>query len=355
MSTTPDVLGPVTHQRTNRAFRLRRRPNGPATADDLTLVTEPIAPLREGQALARTLFLSIDPASRIWMGHDRPFMPAVPIGAVMRGLGVCQIVASRRADMDVGDLVAGFTGWQEYCVVDDATLDAPLSVLPSPPPAPPSAFVGVLGHTGISAYLGIDFLDPQPGQTVVVSAAAGAVGSVAGQLAKERGARVVGIAGGPEKSRHVVEDLGFDACIDHRAADWQAQLDAATPDGVDLDFENVGGEIMDHILMRMNLHARVFVCGLIAHYNAGDRDTWRGLVNFDQVQMQRVTLCGFIVTDHLDRWPEAINYLAARLATGRLRNEETVLEGLDAAPAALDRIFSGAEIGKIVLHIADPA
>jgi NADPH-dependent curcumin reductase CurA len=355
MATTPDLLGRATQHRTNRAYRLRRRPNGAATAGDLALVTEPVPPLREGQALARTLFLSIDPASRIWMGHDRPFMPAVPIGAVMRGLGVCQIVASRRADMEVGDFVAGFTDWQEYCVVDDATLDAPLSILPSPLPAPPSAFVGVLGHTGISAYLGIDFLDPQPGQTVVVSAAAGAVGSVAGQLAKERGARLVGIAGGPEKCRHVVEDLGFDTCIDHRAADWQAQFDAATPDGVDLDFENVGGVIMDHILMRMNLHARVFVCGLIAHYNAGDRATGRGLVNVDQVQMQRATMRGFIVTDHLDRWPEAINHLAARLATGRLRHEETVLEGLDAAPAALDRIFSGAEIGKILLHIADPA
>jgi NADPH-dependent curcumin reductase CurA len=355
VSTTPDVLGAAAHERTNRAFRLRRRPNGPATAADLTLVTEPVAALREGQALARTLFLSIDPASRIWMGHDRPFIPAVPLGAVMRGLGVCQIVASRRPDIQVGDLVAGFTGWQEYCVVDDATLDAPLSTLPSPLPAPPSTFVGILGHTGISAYLGIDFLDPHPGQTVVVSAAAGAVGSVAGQLAKERGARVVGIAGGPHKCRHVVEDLGFDTCIDHRAADWQAQLDAATPEGVDLDFENVGGEIMDHILMRMNPHARVFVCGLIAHYNAGDRDTRRGLLNLDQVQMQRATMRGFIVTDHLDRWQEAINHLAARIATGRLRYQETVLEGLDAAPAALDRIFSGAEIGKILLHIADPA
>ncbi|MET7996747.1 NADP-dependent oxidoreductase [Amycolatopsis sp. NPDC005232] len=354
MTTTPDVLGPATHQHTNRAFRLRRRPNGPAAAGDLTLVTEPVTPLREGQALARTLFLSVDPASRIWMDHDRPFMPAVPIDAVMRGLGVCQIVASRRAEVAVGDFGAGFTGWQEYCVVDDTTLDAPLSVLPSPLPAPASAFVGVLGHTGISAYLGIDFLDPQPGQTVVVSAAAGAVGSVAGQLAKERGARVVGIAGSPEKCRHVVEDLGFDTCIDHRAADWQAQLDAATPEGVDVVFENVGGEIMDHILMRMNLHARVFVCGLIAHHNVGDRDTWRGLVNVDQVQIQRATMLGFIVTDHLNRWPEAINHLAERLTTGRLRHEETVLEGLDAAPAALDRVFSGAEIGKILLHIADP-
>ena len=174
--------------------------------------------------------------------------------------------------MKVGDIVAGFTGWQEFCRADDRLLEAPLSVLPSPLPAPVSAFVGILGHPAITAYLGVDFLDPQPGQTIVVSAAAGSVGSIAGQLAKRRGARVVGIAGGPAKCQHVVDDLGFDACVDRKDPDWAARLDAALPDGVDGDFENAGGPILDHLLMRLNLDAKILLCGEVAQYNdSGDR------------------------------------------------------------------------------------
>jgi NADPH2:quinone reductase len=189
---------------------------------------------------------------------------------------------------------------------------------------------------------------------MVVSAAAGAVGSVAGQLAKERGARVVGIAGGPQKCRYVVEGLGFDACVDHRADDWRELLDAATPDGIDLDFENVGGPIMDKILMRLNRNARLFVCGMISLYNdAGSRESRRGLANLDQIHMQRATMQGFIVTDHLERWPEAIAFLAERLATGALHHDELFFEGLDAAPAALERVFAGTATGKILIHIAD--
>ena len=228
-------------------------------------------------------------------------------------------------------------------------------MLPDPLPAPLPAFLGVLGHTGITAYLGVDLGGVQAGDTVVVSAAAGAVGSVAGQVAKARGARVVGIAGGPQKCRHVVEELGFDACVDHRADDWRAQLDAATPDGIDVDFENVGGEIMDRVLMRLNIGARVALCGMISQYNAAgaDRD-WAGQVNVGQLIMQRATMQGFLVRDHADRFDEAIAHLAGMLGAGTLRYDETILDGgIEQAPAALARLFTGESTGKLVLKVAE--
>jgi NADPH-dependent curcumin reductase CurA len=337
----------------NRVYRLRRRPSGPPADGDLELVYEPVPDLASGQALVRMLFLSVDPTTRIWMGERRGFMPSVPIGAVMRGLGVGEVVASRRDDMSEGDLVAGFTGLQEFCLADDSLLDAPLTVLPAELSVPPSAFIGVLGHTGVMSYLGIDYLHPRPGQTVVVSAAAGAVGSIAGQLAKLAGARVVGIAGGPGKCRHVVADLGFDACVDHTDPRWREQLDAAAPDGIDLDFESIGGPVFDHILMRLNPHAKIWLCGEISHYNQPDQRA--ALLNVDQIHMQRATIQGGLVIDHLDRWPEAVGHLAGLLAEGKLKHEETVLEGIESIPAALDRVFSRATVGKLVVRIAEPS
>jgi NADPH-dependent curcumin reductase CurA len=339
----------------NRAWRLRRRPISAVVPGDLELVAEPVEPLEDGQALVRNLVLSVEAASRIWMGHQRAFMPPVSLGEVMRGVGVGEVIQSRREDLKIGDIVAGFVGWQEFCCADDQKLEAPLSVLPSPLPAPVSAFVGVLGHPAITAYLGVDFLDPRPGQTVVVSAAAGSVGAIAGQLAKLRGARVVGIAGGPAKCRHVVEGLGFDACVDRKDPDWAALLDAALPDGVDCDFENAGGPILDHLLMRLNLNARVLLCGEVAQYNdSGDRASWQGLVNVDQIHMQRATMRGLIVTDHFDRWPEALGALGELWGTGQLRYDETVVAGLDQAPAALTSLLAGDTTGKLVVTIAEP-
>jgi NADPH2:quinone reductase len=338
----------------NHAFRLRRRPSGDLAPGDLELVEEPVPELADGQALVRTLLLSLDPTNRIWMSDIRGYMPPVGIDDVMRGLGVGEVVASRRDDLPVGALVTGWTGWQELCVADDAQLEAPFSVLPDPLPAPMAAFLGALGHTGVTAYLGIDLGAVQDGETVVVSAAAGAVGSVAGQLAKARGARVVGVAGGPEKARHVVEDLGFDACVDHRAADWRAQLDAATPDGIDVDFENVGGEIMDHILLRLNIGARIVLCGMISEYNAyGNGGTPAGQVNIGQLIMQRATMQGFLVLDHVDRFEEAIGALAGMLVEGRLHYDETVLDGFERAPEALAALFDGTNVGKLVLRVGE--
>jgi NADPH2:quinone reductase len=273
----------------------------------------------------------------------------------MRGLGIGEVVASRRDDMPVGALVSGFTGWQEHVLADDELLTAPLTVLPDPLPGPIEAFLGALGHTGITAWVGVeDFGRPQGGETMVVSAAAGAVGSIAGQLGKARGARVVGIAGGPQKCAHVVADLGFDACIDHRADDWRAQLDAATPDGIDVDFENVGGPIMDHVLGRLNIGARIALCGTISDYNAeGATDDQYGLVNVNQLIMQRATMAGFLVLDHADRFEEAIGALATHLAEGRLHYDETIVDGLDAAPEALGQLFSGANTGKLLVRVAE--
>ncbi|HEX8753766.1 MAG TPA: NADP-dependent oxidoreductase [Solirubrobacterales bacterium] len=339
----------------NRAHRLRRRPSGDLADGDLELVTEEIPELTDGQALVRTELLSLDPTNRIWMSDIKGYMPPVPIDAVMRGLGIGEVVESRREDMPVGAKVSGFLGWQEYCLADDSLLEAPLSVLPDPLPAPLPAFLGALGHTGVTAYVGMEIGDVKEGETVVVSAACGAVGSVAGQIAKERGARAVGIAGGPEKCRHAVEALGYDACVDHRAADWREQLDAATPDGVDVDFENVGGEIMDHVLGRLNIGARIPLCGMISEYNAytGENSS-AGLKNIGQLIMMRATMTGFLVLDYADRFEEAIGYLAGLLGEGKLRYDETVVEGgIAAAPDAYRQLFTGTNVGKLLLRVAE--
>src|SRR5882757_1893053 len=342
-------------EHTNRAFRLRRRPNGALADGDLELVEEEVPELADGQALAKTRFLSLDPTNRIWMSDIRGYMPPVPIDAVMRGLGIGEVVESRRDDMPVGATVSGFVGWQELCVVDDELLEAPLTVLPDQLPAPESVFLGALGHTGITAYLGIDLAEVTDSDTVVVSGACGAVGSVAGQIAKQRGARVVGVAGGPEKVEHAVGTLGFDACVDHRAEDWRDQLDAATPDGIDVDFENVGGPIMDHVLGRLNIGARVSLCGMIAEYNSYNEGGAHsgGLTNIGQLIMQRATINGFLVLDHADRFEEAIGHLAGMLATGDLHYDETIVNGgLDAAPDALAQLFDGSNMGKLLVRVA---
>jgi NADPH2:quinone reductase len=340
---------------TNRAFRLRKRPDGELAEGDLELVTEQVPELVDGQALVRTQLLSLDPTNRIWMSDIRGYMPAVPIDAVMRGLGVGEVIESRRDDMPVGATVSGFVGWQELVLADDNLLEAPLAVLPDPLPAPLPAFLGALGHTGVTAYIGIDNADLKEGETIVISGACGAVGSIAGQLAKERGARVVGVAGGPEKCAHAVAKLGYDVCVDHKADDWREQLDAATPDGIDVDFENVGGPIMDHVLGRLNIGARVALCGMIAEYNTynpgGEHSG--GLTNIGQLIMQRATIQGFLVLDYADRFEEAIGHLAGMLGAGKLHYDETIVNGgLDAAPEALGQLFSGQNMGKLLVRVA---
>lgn len=344
---------------TNRRYRLRRRPNGTVTPHDLEFLQEPVPALGPGQALIRTLWLSLDPSNRIWMSDVHYSLPPVPINGVMRGLGIGQVVESRRDDLSAGDLVSGLIGWQDYAVADAG--DTSFTVVPAPPPDRLTALLGPLGHTGVTAYLGVhDIGKPQRGETMVVSAAAGAVGSVAGQIGKARGARVVGIAGSAQKCRHVVADLGFDICINHRDADWREQLDLATADGIDVDFENVGGPIMDHVLTRLNVGARVVLCGLIADYNGygstpDGRGDGRGRLDIGQTLMvKRALMQSFLVLDHQDRFPEAIAYLSGLIADNKLRYDQTIVEGLDRARDALNEMFDGANTGKLLIKIAEP-
>jgi NADPH-dependent curcumin reductase CurA len=345
---------PDTH--VNRAFRLRRRPDGELADGDLELVEEELPELADGQALVRNQLLSLDPTNRIWMSDIRGYMPAVPIGNVMRGLGIGEVIESRREDMPVGATVNGFVGWQELCLADDSQLEAPLAVLPDPLPGPKPAFLGALGHTGVTAYIGIDLADLKEGETIVISAACGAVGSIAGQIARERGAHVVGVAGGPEKCAHAVEKLGYHACVDHRSGNWRERLDEATPDGIDVDFENVGGPIMDHILGRLNIGARISLCGMIAEYNTYNEggEHAGGLTNIGQLIMQRATIQGFLVLDFADRFEEAIGHLATMLAEGKLHYDETIVDGgLEAAPGALGQLFNGQNLGKLLVRLSD--
>ena len=236
-------------------------------------------------------------------------------------------------------------GWQEYAVVSDAMPLFPVDVAEG---VSPTAYMGALGMTGLTAWIGIrDIGKPQPGETVVVSAAAGAVGSIAGQLAKADGARVVGIAGGPEKCALLTEQLGFDAAVDHRADDWAAQLRAATPNGIDVDFENVGGDIMDAIFARLNIRARVALCGLISGYNSADPPP--GPRAFGNLLVQRATVQGFIVLDHFGRVQEAATEIAGLIKEGRLTPLETVVEGFEQLPTAINMLFDGKNVGKLVV------
>lgn len=342
----------------NRKYYLRRRPQGLCTESDLELVREEVQQLDPGQALVRTLYLSLDPAMRIWMSNNRAHIPPVPIGAVMPGLGIGQVVKSRRGDLPIGTLVTGLTGWQDYSVADNDVLELPFTVLPNPLPAPLSAFLGVLGFSGgITAYIGMDIVKPQPGETVIVSAAAGSVGSVAGQIAKLKGARVIGIAGGAQKCHYVTVDLGFDACVDYKATDWHAQLDAAAADGVDVDFENVGGDVMDQVLLRLNVGARIALSGMISqytHYNSTcEVPSWVPQYHIMQLVLQRASIHGFMVADYRDRYGEATEYLLDLIAQRKLTYHETIISDLRNAIQALNLLYTGGNIGKLLLKVAD--
>jgi NADPH-dependent curcumin reductase CurA len=333
----------------NRRFLLRERPAERIVSDTFELVEEEVPEVGEGEALVQTEWISIDPTNRAWIGERPTYLPPVGIGEVMRALGLGRVVESRHPAYEEGKLVQGLVGWQQYAVASDA---APLLPVAEVRGVAPSTYLGALGMTGLTAWIGIeDIGKPREGETFVVSAAAGAVGSVAGQLAKARGARVVGIAGGPEKTALLTERLGFDAAVDYKAPDWHDQLVAATPDGIDVDFENVGGEVMDAIFARLNLRARVALCGLLSGYN--DTQLPPGPRSFGVLLVNRVLLKGFIVLDHFDRTPEAMPALGALISEGRLEPLETVVEGFDRLPEAVNMLFDGANVGKLVVKVAD--
>src|SRR5262245_20539030 len=306
----------------NRRFILRERPSGRIGPETFELSEEAVPDIGDGEALVRVDWISLDPTNRAWINDTPTYLPPVGIGEVMRALGLGEVVASNNPNYAVGQTVQGLVGWQEYAVTSNEMPLLPVDVAAG---VSPSAYLGALGMTGLTAWIGIrDIGKPQPGETVVVSAAAGAVGSVAGQLAKADGARVVGIAGGPDKCALLTDQLRFDAAVDHRAEDWAAQLAAATPNGIDVDFENVGGDIMDAIFARLNIRARVALCGLISGYN--DADPPPGPRAFGNLLIQRATLQGFIVLDHFHRAPEAISEIAGLISQGKLTPLETVVE-----------------------------
>jgi len=335
-------------ERANRQFRLKARPVARIETSHFDFVTEAVPALADGQALVRVLYLSLDPTNRIWMSDMDQYMPPVAIGEVMRGGGIGVVLASRSVRYAVGDHVSGLTGWQDYCIADEGA--NAMAVLPKGLPVGLPTMLGACGMTGLTAYFGLfDFGRPKAGETVVVSAAAGAVGSVVGQLAKLKGARAVGIAGGPDKCRQLLEDFGFDAAVDYKAADWRAQLKAATPDGIDVNFENVGGEIMEAVMRRMNLFSRMPLCGMISGYNSGEPMR----ADFSPILMRRIEVRGFIVLDFMGRYAEATVQLAQWVAEGKIRARETVIDGLEQAPTAVNLLFDGGNFGKLLVRVAD--
>lgn len=331
----------------NRQWRLQARPKGMLAAGDLVLSEAPVAELQEGQALAKVKYLSVDPTMRIWMATDS-YLPAVAIGDVMRAGGLAEVVESKHSQYKKGDKIVGLTGLQEYVVVE-AQSKMPFQKIPSIPFVSDTLFLGALGMTGLTAYFGMmEIGKPQKGETLVVSAAAGATGSIAGQIGKIHGCRVVGIAGTDEKCKWLTEDLGFDAAVNYKHADWKAELAAATPNGIDIDYENVGGEVMAAVLERMNLHGRVVLCGLISGYNKEDP----GQANLSLVLVKRLKVQGFIILDYASRFMDAATELGKWKMLGKLKDRQTIVEGIAKAPEAINMLFRGENIGKLLVKVS---
>lgn len=329
---------------TNTQVRLASRPTGAPDASSFRITKEPVRELAEGEALVRNHWLSLDPYMRGRMSERESYARSVAIGDVMVGGTAGEIVASRNPKLAVGDRVVASSGWQEYGISDGRDLrkvddtDVPLS-----------AFLGVAGMPGVTAYIGLyDIGQPKAGETVVVSAAAGAVGSVVGQLAKIHGCRAVGIAGGKDKCDYVVRELGFDACVDYRSPDFESALRAAAPKGVDVSFENVGGAVMDTVLTLLNDFARVPLCGLVSQYNA--TEPYR-LKNVSTLLWRRVNVQGFIVSDRANRWPQALADLAKWVAEGKIRYTESIAEGIENAPDAFIGMLEGKNLGKQLVKL----
>jgi NADPH-dependent curcumin reductase CurA len=328
----------------NRQITLAARPVGFPQESDFELVETPVPEPGPGQVLVRSQWLSLDPYMRGRMDEGKSYAKPVAVDEVMGGGTVGEVVESRHPDYAVSDRVVGPLGWQLLAVTNGAGVRKL-----GPTKVPLTAFLGVVGMPGVTAWYGLNrILEPKAGQTLCVSAASGAVGSVVGQLAKAAGCRVVGIAGGPQKCALVVEEFGFDACIDHKAGDLDKAVAAATPDGVDLVFENVGGAVLDALLARMNAFGRIAVCGLIAGYNGQDI----GMRRVRSILVNRLRVQGFIIRDHLDIWPQALAELAERVGNGSLKYRETIAEGLERAPEAFIGLLKGGNLGKQLVRLA---
>ena len=326
---------------------LRRRPVGLVGPDDTELVTAAAPTPADGEALLRTTYIGLDAAVRTWLNDQPGYLPPVGIGEVIRAAGVGEVVESRCAAYQVGDIVTTLTGFQEYVIIRDDIFSTPI-----PGESDQRAIMSAYGSGGATAYFGMKEVGrPQPGETVVVSAAAGATGSIAGQIARILGARVVGIAGGPQKCRAVVEDFGFDACIDYKNDDIRAALKQHCPKGVNVYFDNVGGEILDAVLGRLAPKARVVLCGVISSYLTGEHP---GPANYVNLLSKTASMQGFNALEMWDRFDEAFADLRQWGADGLLVHRETVFEGLQSCVDALNGLFTGANIGKMLVRVREP-
>jgi len=341
----------MTSSLVNQQIRLAARPVGLPTADNWQFTTEPVAEPEAGGVLVKTQALSLDPAMRGWMNEGKSYIPPVGIGEVMRAGGIGTVVASKNPAFAVGDTVSATLGVQQYCLIAEAGIRRHGLFKIDPRLGTPMQWLNVLGMPGMTAYFGLmDVGQPKAGETVVVSGAAGAVGQTVGQLAKARGLRAVGIAGGPAKCEWVVKELGFDACIDYKAGPVKDGLKQHCPQGVDIYFDNVGGEILDAVLTRINRHARIVICGAISQYN--NTTPVKGPANYLSLLVNRARMEGMVVFDYADRYPVAVAELGALLQAGRIKSREDVVTGLDNFPQALLKLFSGENFGKLVLQVA---
>jgi NADPH-dependent curcumin reductase CurA len=330
----------------NRQFRLASRPDGMPVRENWDLVEEePRAP-DDGEVLVKVLLLSLDPAMRGWMNDVPSYVPPVGIGEVMRAIGIGQVVESRASALSEGDYVTGLFGIQEY-----ATLAGEALTPIDPGAAPLTAYLNALGMPGMTAYFGLlEVGKPQEGDTVVVSGAAGAVGASTGQIAKLKGCRAVGIAGGPEKCRLLVEEYGYDAAIDYKSDDLRKALREHAPDRVNVFFDNVGGEVLDAVLARLARGARVAICGAVSQYNEA---RMKGPSNYMSLLVNRASMTGFVVFDYAARYAEAAREIGGWMAEGKLKSREQVVEGIETFPEALLMLFRGENMGKLVLRVAE--
>ena len=332
----------------NQQWVLRRRPKSLIETGDLELIESPVPALKDSEVLVRTVYLSLDPTNRTWMNDAEGYLPPVGLGEVMRGLTLGVVEDSRSDRFKTGDIVTPMSGgWAAYAVVHETGL-RPVHRAPG---MPLTANLSVLGMTGMTAYFGVtDVLNPQPGQTMVISAAAGAVGAIAGQIAKIKGARVIGIAGGAKKCAWLTDELGFDAAIDYKNEDVGAALDRLAPNGVDLNFENVGGDIMIAVWNRLNVGARMAVCGMVSAYNATRMPP---SPNFARLITHRMTVQGFLVLDYAPRAKEMVAEMGPWLAQGKIKWKVHVDDGLEGALTSLNRLFTGDHDGKLLVRVSE--
>lgn len=334
----------------NQRIVLASRPHGAPTLDNFRLEEQPLPELNDGEVLLKTLYLSLDPYMRGRMSEGPSYAAPVALGEVMDGGAVSEVIASRHDDFSVGDRVLGYTGWQSHAISSGTGLTRLPATL-----AQPSWALGVLGMPGFTAYMGLlDIGQPKTGETVVVAAATGAVGSLVGQIAKLKGCRVVGIAGGATKCRYAVEELGFDACVDHHSDNLPAQLALACPDGIDVYFENVGGQVLQAVVPLLNTGARIPLCGLIAQYNSTELPEGPDFspLLLRTLLTRRVTLKGFIIfDDYGHRYPEFAAQMGAWLQEGKIRYREDHVQGLTSAPQAFIGLLEGKNFGKLVIDL----